>query len=140
VAQLSFSYLEKPRYAERQMRFEKKCGTSRERLAKGDLIGRIMQISLVALTATNRAEQVTFANAHTERLPGLANEQIPRRSYNAPEWHITAYQGRSLVKEELMLRRARPRGRPAHHIGLALEGPDGQRDLSPIDISSSCTS
>ncbi len=104
-------------------------GLRRER----DLVARIMETSPVGITTVSRDGQVIFANPQAEQVLGLAREEITQRTYNAPEWRITDYDGGPFPDEELPFRRVMSTGQPVRDVQHAIVRPDGRRVLLSIN-------
>jgi len=64
------------------------------------LLSRIMETSPVGITLVDREGQITFANSQAEKVLGLTRDEITQRTYNAPEWHITTYDGAPFPDED----------------------------------------
>jgi PAS domain S-box-containing protein len=114
------------------MHSETNCGTAIRSRKEGDLAGRVMSFSPVAITTTNREGKITYANAQAKRLLGLGEDLTTSRSSNGPGWRFTDFAGRSLPDAELPFRRVLQTALPAEDVRLALEWPDGQRKLLSI--------
>ena len=100
-----------------------------------DLLGRVMETSPVGITVLDREGRITFANAPAEQVLGLTRDKITQRTYNAPEWRITDYEGRPFPEEELPFRRVMAAGQPAYDVRHAIEWPDGRRKLLEINAA-----
>ncbi|MBN1484573.1 MAG: PAS domain-containing protein [Chloroflexia bacterium] len=97
-----------------------------------DFVARLIETSPVGLVVVNRQGQIAFANQYAESILGLPQAEITRRSYNAPEWRITDYEGRPVPERELPFRRVIENGEPVHNLCHAIEWPDGRRVLLSI--------
>ncbi|MBU1777873.1 MAG: PAS domain-containing protein, partial [Gammaproteobacteria bacterium] len=97
------------------------------------LLNRIMVTSPVGIAVVNKDGQVTFANPQAEKIMGLSKEEITQRSYNAPGWHITAFDGGPLPDEELPFSRVMATGQPVFDVQHAIVWPDGRRVLLSIN-------
>lgn len=98
-----------------------------------DLVARIMESSPVGIIVVNREGVITFANVCAEQVLGLPQSAITGRAYNAPEWHITDYDGRPVPDENLPFQIVARRGRPVNNILHAIEWPDGRQVLLSIN-------
>nr|MBN1230116.1 PAS domain S-box protein [Anaerolineae bacterium] len=100
-----------------------------------DLVGQIAETSPVGITVVNDEGQITFANARAEQILGLAKEEITQRTYNAPDWQITDYDGNPFPEEQLPLSRVRETRKPVYGVRHAIVHPDGKRVLLSINAS-----
>ena len=91
-----------------------------------DLVARIIETSPDSIVMVNRSGQITFANARAERMLGLGTEQIVQRTYNAPEWYITAYDGSPFPDDQLPFQRVKETGQPVFDVRHAVRWPDGR--------------
>jgi len=109
---------------------------AQERLRRErDLVSRITKTSPVGITVVNRKGQITFANARAEQVLGLTRDEVTRRTYNAPEWRITDYDGNPFPDDKLPFRRVMRTGQSVFDIRHAIEWPDGQRVLLSINAA-----
>ena len=97
------------------------------------LLERITTYSPVGITVVNRHGQIIFANAQAEKILGLTNEAITRRTYNDPAWHITDLDGGPFPDEELPFRRVITTRQSVTDVRHAIEWPDGRRVLLSIN-------
>jgi len=97
------------------------------------LLRRIMETSPVGIVVVNREGRVTFANPQAEKVLGLSKNEITRRIYNAPEWHITTGAGDLFPDEELPFRRVMSTGQPVYKAQHAITWPNGQRRCLSIN-------
>jgi PAS domain S-box-containing protein len=98
-----------------------------------DLLDRMMETSPVGITLVNREGQLTFANARAEEILGLSRDALTQRTYNAPEWRITDYEGGPFPQEELPFNQVMAQGEPVYDVRHAIEHPDGHRSLLSIN-------
>jgi PAS domain S-box-containing protein len=98
-----------------------------------DLIVRIMATSPVGIVMVDRQGQITYANARAEQVLGLAKEEVLQRTYQAPEWRITDYEGHPLPEEDLPFARVVATRQPVADVRHAIERPDGQRVLLSVN-------
>jgi PAS domain S-box-containing protein len=98
-----------------------------------DLVARITETSPVSITMVNREGQITFANARAEQVLGLTRDAITGRTFNAPEWRITGYDGAPFPDEELPFRRVMSTRRPVYNVHHAIVWTDGRRVLLSIN-------
>ena len=90
-----------------------------------DFVAKVIDTSPIGIVAHNRQGEITFANAEAERVLGLTRDEAGQR-YNAPDWHITDYEGRPFPDEELPFRRVRATGRPVYDVRYAIENANGE--------------
>ncbi len=98
-----------------------------------DLLHRIMTTSPIGITLVDQHGQITFANLPAERILGLSLADITRRTYNAPEWRSTDYEGNPWPEEEQPFRQVMESGQPVYDVHHAIEWPNGQRRLLSIN-------
>ncbi len=101
------------------------------------LLSRVAEKIPAAIVVADRKGRITFANQRAEDVLGLTKDAITQLTYNAPEWKITAIDGRPLPEEKLPFRLVRDSKRSQSGILLAIEWPGGKRvgistDGSPI--------
>jgi len=97
-----------------------------------DLLQRIMETSPAGITVVNRQGEITFANSQAEQVYTLSKNKITSRTYNAPDWRITDYDGAPFPDEQLPFRRVMETGEAVYNVRHAVERPDGQRILLSI--------
>jgi two-component system sensor histidine kinase UhpB len=99
------------------------------------LLDRIMETSPAGITVLDKDGKIIFANAEAEKILSLVRDKIKQRSYNAPDWHITSFDGGPFPDEELPFRRVMSTGQPVFNIRHAIEWPGGHRRLLSINAS-----
>jgi PAS domain S-box-containing protein len=119
--------MEKKRLREEKERAEEAL------LKERDFIAHIMETSPVCIIVANRQGQITFVNPGAEEVLGLSRDDIAQRTYNAPEWHITDYNGRPFPEEQLPFRRVMDTGLPVYDVCYAIENPDEKRVLLSVN-------
>ena len=100
-----------------------------------DFIARIMETSPVCITMANREGQIIFANPGAEEVLGMTEDEITQLTYNAPDWHITDFDGRSIPDVQLPFRRVMEAGGPVYDVRQAIEWPNGQRVLLSVNAA-----
>ncbi len=91
------------------------------------LLAQITETSPIGITMVNRDGQVTFANRQAENMLGLTKDAITQRTYNAPQWRITDFDGGYFPDNKLPFRQVMALRRPVFDIRHAIEWPDGRR-------------
>ena len=119
--------MEKKRLREEKERAEEALVKER------DFIAHIMETSPVCIIVANRQGKITFVNPGAEEVLGLSRDDIAQRTYNAPEWHITDYNGRPFPEEQLPFRRVVDTGLPVYDVRYAIESPDEKRVLLSVN-------
>jgi PAS domain S-box-containing protein len=99
------------------------------------LLDRIMETSPAGITVVDTSGKIIFANTEAEKILNLIRDKIKQRNYNAPDWHITAFDGGPFPDEELPFRRVMSTGQAVFGVRHAIEWPDGQRRLLSINAS-----
>jgi len=118
-------------FVEALMRRRAETALRRER----DFMARIMETSPVCIIIINRDGQITFANPGAEEVLGVSKDEITKRSYNAPEWHITDYDGNPLADEKLPFQKVIHTGQPLYDMRYAILWPNGRRVLLSINAA-----
>ena len=98
-----------------------------------NLMNRIMETSPAGITVVDREGKIIFANPQAEIVLGLTKSEITQRTYNAPEWRITAYDGNPFPDQELPFQRVMATGLPVHDVRHAIEWPNRRRVLLSIN-------
>lgn len=100
-----------------------------------DVLARFTDVSPVGITVVNRDGHITFANIRAEQILGLSKDDITQRTYNAPEWHITDYEGHPFPDDQLPFVQVMQTGAPVFDVRHAIVWPDGQRVLLSINAA-----
>jgi PAS domain S-box-containing protein len=98
-----------------------------------DLVARIMQTNPVGITMVDLDGQITFSNPRAEQVLGLTRDTITGRTFNAPDWHITDYDGHPFPDENLPFRQVISTSLPVYDIHHAIEWPSGKRVFLSIN-------
>jgi PAS domain S-box-containing protein len=109
--------------------------TERALRKERDLVARLMDTSPVSITMTNNQGEIIFANAHAEKILGLTKDKLLKRSYNAPEWRITDFEGEPFPEERLPFRQVLETKQPVYDVRHAIEWPDGHRRLLSVNAA-----
>lgn len=91
------------------------------------LLRQITETSPVGITMVNHEGFITFANRQAESVLGIKRKEIAHRTYNAPEWRITDFNGGAFPEEQLPFRQVMTTRRPVVDVRHAIEWPDGRR-------------
>jgi two-component system cell cycle sensor histidine kinase/response regulator CckA len=92
-----------------------------------ELLERVADTSPIGIVVLDAAGTIQFANVHAEGLLGLSASQMAGRSYNAPEWRVTAVDGGPFADTDLPVARVVTTRRPVYGIEHAIEWPSGGR-------------
>ncbi len=92
-----------------------------------NLLNSIANTSPVGIVVLDREGKITFANPRAESILGLSKKQITQLTYNAPDRHITHFDGRPFPDEDLPFRRVMAAGQPVFEVEHAIEWSDGRR-------------
>jgi len=103
--------------------------------AERDLVRRIMETSPAGIIMANTTGQIVFANPQAEQVLGLSRDQIHRRTYDDPAWHITDYNGEPFPEDELPFAQVQRTLRPVNDVRHAIEWSDGRRVLLKINAA-----
>jgi len=93
------------------------------------VLGRIVETSPVGIIVIDVIGLISFANKRAEEILGLRRNEITRRRYDDPNWHITDFDGNPLPEDKMAIGMVRDTGRPAYDVRHAIEWPDGRRVL-----------
>ncbi len=99
------------------------------------LLERITSTSPIGITVVDRTGLITFANTRAEEILGFTRDGIKDRTYNDPEWRITAIDGSPFPDENLPFEVVRRTGREVFDFRHAIEWPDGRRVLLSINAA-----
>jgi PAS domain S-box-containing protein len=98
-----------------------------------DMLERLMETSPVGITVVDRQGRIVFANARAEAMFGLTRDEITERTYNAPAWRITDYDGNPMPDEALPFQRVMASSEAVYDVRHAIQWPDGRRMLLSIN-------
>lgn len=79
--------------------------------------------------------RITFANAEAEDVLGLEESEMQGRSYDDPEWAITASDGGGLPVSQLPFRRVMETGESVRNVEHAIVRPDGRRTILSVNAA-----
>ena len=100
-----------------------------------DKLTQVMETSPIGITVLNKEGQITYANKRAEKILGLTKHDITQLCYNAPEWHITDFNGDPFPDGDLPFSKVMGTGKPVYNINHAIVWPDGQRKLLSINAA-----
>ncbi len=92
-----------------------------------DLGGHLFDLSPVAIMVVDRNGRIVMANAEAERTLGITREEMMRRTYDDPAWHITGYEGDRFHDEALPVQQVLQKREAVYGIEYAVEKPGGER-------------
>ncbi len=98
-----------------------------------DLLNRIMETSPAGITVVDRRGQLIFANDQAEKILRLSKDEITARTYNAPDWRITDFNGQPIPDEALPFQKVMATGQPVSRMRHAIELPNGSRVLLSVN-------
>ena len=96
---------------------------------------QIMDGSISAITVLDENGTITYANAEAERVLGMGHSAIKGRKYDEPVWGITTPDGQPIDAEDLPFRQALARGGPVRDIRIAIEWPNGKRQILSVNAA-----
>ncbi len=91
------------------------------------LLTNIMETSPIGITTVDRNGMITFANSQAVTILGLTLNIITRRTYNAPEWHITDFSGNPFPDEQLPFQKVVKTRKPVFDVQHAIVWPNGRQ-------------
>jgi len=93
-----------------------------------NFLKNVIDASPAAITRTDEEGTITFASARTRDILGLAPSRVTDRSYNDPQWNITAPDGEPMPDDALLpFTRVKTTRAPILDARHAIEWPDGTR-------------
>ncbi|MEM2146392.1 MAG: PAS domain S-box protein, partial [Candidatus Jordarchaeaceae archaeon] len=110
-----------------------------EKLAKEQLIESEQRFSTIVnlvptgIAIVDKNGIITFANPAAEKILGLTKDEITSRTYNAPEWKITAIDGGPFPDENLPFSIVKRTKQPVFNVEHAIEHRDGRRIILSIN-------
>jgi PAS domain S-box-containing protein len=99
------------------------------------LLTNIMETSPIGITTVDRNGMITFANSQAVAILGLALDIVTRRTYNAPEWHITDFSGNPIPDGQLPFQQVMKTQKPVFDVQHAIVWPDGQQMFLSVNGS-----
>ncbi len=100
-----------------------------------DILRSINETSPAGIVVINREGRITYANRRAEQVLGLTRDEIQQRTYNAPEWRITDYEGHPFPESRLPFEQVMRTGMPVFDARHAIEWPDGRRVLLSVNAA-----
>lgn len=100
-----------------------------------DMTQRIIETSPAGIVRLDVQGRVIYANKLAEKIMGVKLSQESDRTYNDPEWRITAIDGTPFDNEKLPFTIVKKTGRPVFNVRHAIEWPDGRRILLSINAA-----
>ena len=83
-----------------------------------------------AVVLVDSSGSLSYANPAAERILGITAGNDPGRTYNDPQWEITALDGGTFPDEELPFVRVMETGNPVYGVRHGIQRPDGPAILS----------
>lgn len=96
---------------------------------------QVMDGSIAAVAVLDEDGVIIYANAETERVLGMGLSAIKGRRYDDPVWGITAADGQTIDPADLPFRKALERGGPVRDIRMAIEWPNGKRQVLSVNAA-----
>ncbi len=100
-----------------------------------ELLDRITNTSPAGIILVGRDGRITFANPRAQDILGLTRAEITERTYNAPAWNITDYDGGPFPDAQLPFHQVMTTGQPVRNVRHAIEWSDGHRVLLCINAA-----
>lgn len=100
-----------------------------------DLLNRVMETSPVGIAVINKDGLITNANSQTQSILELSREKITSRSFNTPEWHISATDGSSFPEEELPFVQVASSLRPVFNVIHDIGWDNGRRKTLSVNAA-----
>jgi PAS domain S-box-containing protein len=100
--------------------------------AERDLLERIFKTSPTAITMLNADGQFVRVSDRAQEILGLTKDDVSDRTFNDPDWQITAPDGSAFPEEDLPFARVKNAGESVYNVEHAIEWPDGTRRLLSV--------
>ena len=100
-----------------------------------DFLRSITETSPIGITQVNADGEITYANKRAEKILHLKKKSITHRTYNAPQWRITDYNGKPFPEKDLPFNQVRKTGKSVFDVRHAIQLPGGKRLLLSINAS-----
>ena len=100
----------------------------------GGLLNHVMETGPAGIVLLDLQGKIVFANQHAGGL-SLTRSEIGLRTYNAPEWQITTYDGEPFDESELPFARVVRSGEAVWAVRHAIQLPEGRRILLSINAA-----
>lgn len=100
-----------------------------------DLVRAITGTCPVGIVMLNAQGVITFANAHAERILRLEHPHLYDRTYNDPQWKITAVDGGTFREDDLPFYRVMRTGKPVYDIIYAIHQFEEKRTILSVSAA-----
>ncbi len=100
-----------------------------------DIFENITETIPVGITMVNKNDEITFANLQAENILGLSKDEITQRTYNAPSWKITDFEGNPFPYQQLPFQQVKHLNHPIFDIRHAIEWPNGYKIFLSINAA-----
>ena len=100
-----------------------------------DIFENITETSPVGITMVNKNGEITYANLQAENILGLSKDEISQRTYNAPSWKITDFEGNPFPDQQLPFQQVKHLNHPIFDIRHAIEWPNGYKIFLSINAA-----
>jgi len=98
-----------------------------------DFLTHVIEEGPAGITVVSAEGKLLYANCRAEAILGLSRSEIIGRTYNAPEWRITDFDGFPFPKEATPFEQVRQTGLPVYGVEHAICWPDGTRKCLSIN-------
>ncbi len=108
-----------------------------EKLLKREhaVLSNIIETSPAGVSTVDKDGNFTFANTKAEEILKLERDEINKRKYNDPKWHITDFEGKFFPDVMLPFNIVKRTLKPVYNVHHAIEAEHSERVL--LSISSS---
>ena len=96
---------------------------------------QVMDGSISAITVLDENGTITYANAEAERVLGMGHSAIKGRKFDAPVWGVSTPDGQPMEAADHPFRQALDRGGPVRDIRMAIEWPNGKRQILSVNAA-----
>ena len=100
-----------------------------------DLMKSIFNTSAAAITVLDTDGVIVRANERAREVLGLAPSDVQGRTYDAPEWHITAVDGTPFPEDALPFAQAMTTEAPVYDVRHAIAWPDGKQRILSVNAA-----
>ena len=100
-----------------------------------DFLEKVLAASVAAMTVLDHEGRIIYANEAAQGILGLTPADVAERTFNDPEWRITAIDGGPFPDEELPFVRVQRTGQAVEGVRHAIVWPDGRRRCLAINAA-----
>lgn len=107
--------------------------TGADLMKDADFLTHVIEEGPAGITLVSAEGKLLYANRRAEAILGLSRSEIVGRTYNAPEWRITQFDGGYFPKAATPFEQVRETGLPVYGVEHAICWPDGTRKCLSVN-------